>query len=75
MGGAFGQLLPMLLGFLIRKPKLLIVVLVLGAIWWFTAGRNGGGDMVSQLAGLSTGANFDPALYDRPKCKSRWRTM
>lgn len=66
MGGGLGSLIPMLLGFLIKKPKLLIVVLILGAIWWFTVGRNsGGGDMISQLAGLSTGAKFDPALYDK----------
>jgi hypothetical protein len=66
MGGGLGSLIPLLLGFLIRKPKLLIVVLIGAAIWWFTLGRNsGGGDMISQLAGLSTGARFDPALYDQ----------
>ena len=66
MGGGLGSLIPQLLGFLIRKPKLLIVVLIGVAIWWFTVGRNsGGGDMISQLAGLSTGARFDPALYDQ----------
>ena len=66
MGGGLGSLIPLLLGFLIKKPKLLLVMVVLGAIWWFTIGRNsGGGDMISQLAGLSTGANFDPKLYDQ----------
>lgn len=64
--GGLGAMLPMILGFLIKKPKLLIVVLILGAIWWFTMGRNsGGGDMISQLAGLSTGAEFDPKIYDQ----------
>jgi len=66
IGGGLGGMLPMLLGFLIKKPKLLIVVLIGAAIWWFTVGKNsGGGDMISQLAGLSTGANFDPKLYDQ----------
>ncbi len=66
MGGGLGSLLPMVLGFLIKKPKLLIVVLILGALWWFFIGKNsGGGDMISQLAGLSTGAEFDPKLYDQ----------
>jgi len=66
IGGGLGRILPLVLGFLIKKPKLLIVVLILGALWWFTMGRNsGGGDMIGQLAGLSTGANFDPKLYDQ----------
>jgi C1A family cysteine protease len=66
IGGGLGGMLPLLLGFLIKKPKLMLIVVVLGAIWWFTMGRNsGGGDMISQLAGLSTGANFDPKLYDQ----------
>jgi len=66
MGGGLGRLLPMIIGLLIKKPKLLLLVLVLGGLWWFFVGRNsGGGDMLSQLANLSTGANFDPALYDQ----------
>ncbi|MFN6117641.1 MAG: hypothetical protein ACK46C_17445, partial [Flavobacteriales bacterium] len=66
MGGGLGRLLPMIIGLLIKKPKLLLLVLVLGGLWWFFVGRNsGGGDMLSQLANFSTGANFDPALYDQ----------
>lgn len=66
IGGGLGNMIPMLLGVLIKKPKLLIVVLVLGAIWWFSVGRqSGGGDMISQLAGFSTGAQFDPKIYDQ----------
>lgn len=56
----------MILGFLIKKPKLLLVVLALGALWWFFGGgQSGGGDMLSQLAGFSTGADLDPAEYDK----------
>lgn len=66
MSGGLGSMLPMLLGFLIKKPKLLIVVIVVGGLWWFFVGKNsGGGDMISQLAGLSTGATLDPAVYDQ----------
>jgi hypothetical protein len=66
MGGGLGSLLPLLLGMLFKKPKLLLLVLLLAGLWWFFVGRNsGGGDMLSQLAHFSTGANFDPALYDQ----------
>lgn len=66
MGGGLGRLLPMLLGVLFKKPKLLLLLLLLAGLWWFFVGRNsGGGDMLSQLANFSTGANFDPALYDQ----------
>ncbi len=65
-GGGLGGLLPMLLGFLVKKPKLLLVVVALGALWWFFSGRHGGGgDMISQLAGFTTGADLDPAEYDK----------
>ncbi len=66
VGGGLGNLLPMVLGFLIKKPKLLLVVLAVGALWWFFGGgQSGGGDMVSQLAGFSTGADLDPAEYEK----------
>lgn len=66
MGGGLGSMLPMLLGFLFKKPKLLLLVVVLGGLWWYFSGRhNGGGDMISQLAGFTTGADLDPAEYDK----------
>ncbi len=60
----------MLLGFLIRKPKLLIVVLILGALWYFIGGGKGcnmdpnagGGDLMSFF---TKGATLDPAEYDK----------
>ena len=56
----------MILGFLIKKPKLLLVVIALALLYWFTIGKNSGGnDMISQLAGFTTGAKFDPKLYDK----------
>ncbi|MFZ1333048.1 MAG: C1 family peptidase [Flavobacteriales bacterium] len=66
IGGGLGSFLPMILGFLIKKPKLLLVIIALGLLYWFTIGKNSGGsDMISQLAGFTTGANFDPKLYDQ----------
>lgn len=63
--GGLGSLLPSLLGLLFKKPKLLLVLAILAGLYWFFIGRNsGGGDIVSQLAGLSTGATLDPAVYD-----------
>lgn len=37
-GGGLGSLLPFLLTFLFKKPKLLIPVLIIGAIWFFFLG-------------------------------------
>ncbi|MBK9075603.1 MAG: peptidase C1 [Flavobacteriales bacterium] len=70
MGGGLGSLVPMLLGFLIKKPKLMLILAVGFGIFYFMGGMKGcagggGGNIVSQLAGLATGANFDPKLYDQ----------
>lgn len=66
-GGLGGSLIPLLLGFLIKRPKLLIVAVVLFGLYYFF-GRGcstpGGQNMISQLANFSTGADFNPALYD-----------
>ena len=72
-GGGLGSLVPMLLGFLIRKPKLLIVVLIVAAVWYFLGGSKGcnmamgpNGDPGGGLAGLfNRGATLDPAQYDK----------
>lgn len=65
-GGLGGSLIPMLLGFLIKRPKLLLIAAVLfGLYFFFGKGCSGGGqNMISQLANFSTGADFNPALYD-----------
>ncbi|MCB0795390.1 MAG: DUF4384 domain-containing protein [Flavobacteriales bacterium] len=66
-GGA--SLLPVLLGLLLKKPKLLLLVAGGFALFYFFGGMkscgSGQADLVSQLAGLATGARFDPALYDQ----------
>ena len=67
-GGLIGSLAPMLIGLLMRRPKLLLVAAVLFGLYWFF-GRGcapsgaDGGNMLSQLL-TSRGANFDPAKYD-----------
>ncbi|MCB9169408.1 MAG: peptidase C1 [Flavobacteriales bacterium] len=73
-GGGTGMaggssLIPLLLGFLIKRPKLLLVVVIGFGLFYFLGGmkscsQGGGGDMIAQLAAFTTGANFDPALYD-----------
>ncbi|MBL0035474.1 MAG: hypothetical protein IPP26_06835 [Flavobacteriales bacterium] len=70
-GGGLGALLPMLLGILFKNPKLMIVVLIVGGLFYFLGGSKGcnmgdaGGGVISQLLQTSTGANFDPKLYDQ----------
>ncbi len=44
-GGGLGQLLPFLLMFLIKRPKLLLPVLAIGAVMYFM----GGGDFLSNI--------------------------
>lgn len=69
-GGGLGSLLPLVLGFLIKRPKLLIVALVLFGLYYFfgsncgTTSGGGASDAISQLLTVR-GANFDPALYDK----------
>ncbi len=69
-GGGLGSLLPLLIGLLMKNPKLMLVVLVGFGLFYFLGGMKGcagggGGDMISQLASFATGANFDPKLYDQ----------
>lgn len=65
-GGIIGALLPLLF----RNPKLLIVVLILGALWFFfgkgcnTDPNAAGGDLMSLF---TKGATLDPAEYDKAK--------
>lgn len=60
----------MLLGLLFKRPKLLLIVAVLFAAFYFLGGQKAcsglPGDDMSQLAGLfSRGATLDPAEYDK----------
>ncbi len=65
-----GSLLPLLLGLFGKNPKLLLLLIVGFAIFYFVGGSGtcnpgGGGDPVSSLLQMATGANFDPKLYDQ----------
>lgn len=68
-GGGGGSFLPMLIGLLLKNPKLMVVVLGIGAILYFTGGLKGclgdGGGNISQLLQLATGARFSPELYEK----------
>lgn len=68
-GGGLGSLLPMLIGLLMKNPKLMILVLGIGAVLYFTGGLKGcigeGGGNVAQLLKFATGGNMDPAVYDK----------
>ncbi|HPF92155.1 MAG TPA: hypothetical protein PLL57_15950, partial [Flavobacteriales bacterium] len=68
-GGGLGSLLPMLIGMLLKNPKLMLVVLVVGGILYFSGGLKGclgeGGGNVAQLLQFATGGNMDPAVYDK----------
>lgn len=65
------RLLPMLILFLVRRPKLIIPALLIGGVWYFFFG---GSEMLSggyaapdadQAAAFSIGATLDPAEYDK----------
>ena len=67
-GGMIGALAPMLISLLMKKPKLMLLLVAVVAIFYFMGGMKGcggGGDVVSQMMKLATGANMDPAVYDK----------
>lgn len=49
-GGGLMRFLPLILGFLFKKPKLLIPVAIVGGIWWFFLG---GSNMMSGGGGIA----------------------
>lgn len=68
--GGIAKLLPLLLMFLFKRPKLIIPVLILGAVWYFFFGGSqmlsGGGSYEDQGgAEYSIGATLDQEVYDR----------
>ncbi|GJM33417.1 MAG: hypothetical protein DHS20C18_24180 [Saprospiraceae bacterium] len=75
MGGSLGKLLPFLLMFLFKRPKLMIPILLVGGAWYFFFGGqemlNGGagGDMgyqeTDQIPEFSLGASLDQERYDK----------
>jgi hypothetical protein len=72
-GGGLGRLLPFLLAFLFKKPKLLIPLLILGAIWYFFMGGNNlfsGGEAGGAVSNFDTeqftfGAELSEEEYDK----------
>lgn len=70
-GGMLGKILPFLLLFLFKRPKLLIPVLIIGGIWFFFFGGNqmlsGGEEANSGFddSMFSFGASFDQEKYDK----------
>ncbi len=60
-GGGLIQLLPMLIGLLIKKPILLIAVLGIGGFMYFKGGCN----QASSLAQLATGGILDPKQFSK----------
>jgi Papain family cysteine protease len=59
IGGLLFQFLPMIIGFLIKKPILLVAVLAIGAMMFF----KGGCSSLLNNNSLSTGGKLDPAEY------------
>ncbi|MFY7965515.1 MAG: C1 family peptidase [Chitinophagaceae bacterium] len=61
-GNGLFQFLPMIIGLLIRKPILLLVVAVIGALMYFKTGCN---SAAGNLAQLATGGVLDPQQYKK----------
>lgn len=59
-GGGILSLLPLLIG-LIRRPKILLVVIVIGGFLYFKGGCN----QLTQAAGLATGGFLDPKQFEK----------
>ncbi|MBR9922143.1 MAG: DUF4384 domain-containing protein [Bacteroidetes bacterium] len=68
-GGSLGKLIPFVLMFLFRKPKLLIPVLLIGAVWFFFLGGqemlSGGVTEDQEQASFYFGATLDQEQYDK----------
>lgn len=65
-GGGLLQFLPLILGFLIRKPKLLILALIIGAGFYFFKSCGGGGSAVNKQGNgksFATGGELKPEEY------------
>lgn len=74
-GGGLGSFLPAILGILFKKPKLLLILLIIGAVFYFMGGLDGCmGNMamddqsnsgVQDESGWFRGAEFDKDKYDK----------
>ena len=67
------KFLPLILMFLFKRPKLLIPILLVGAVWYFFLGGSemlsGGSGAVEEFdtSAFSLGATLDQEVYDRAK--------
>ena len=67
-GNILFQFLPLIIGFLFRKPLLLLVVLAGAGIFYFKGGCNGLGSLASNTTNteqLATGGVLDPKQFDK----------
>lgn len=67
-GNILFQFLPIIIGFLFRKPLLLLVVLAAAGIFYFKGGCNGLGNLsnnTSNTTQLATGGVLDPKQFDK----------
>lgn len=66
-GGGLGNLLPLALGFLLKRPKLLLIAAVLFGLYYFFGSGGGTQGITDTVSNLLTvrGADLDPALYDQ----------
>lgn len=65
-GGGLASLLPMLISFIIKKPKLLIPIAIIAILFYFFGGNlfSSESAQMQQALSLFTGAEFDQAKYD-----------
>jgi C1A family cysteine protease len=70
-GGGIGNLIPILIGLFGRNPKMLLIVAVIGAIFYFAGGKGCNsimpteGNSTNQISSLfSLGASFDKQKYE-----------
>ena len=65
LGGGLGNIIGYALPFLLKRPKLLIILIVLGVIGYFAFGKSCAGPNASSLSNLfSTGGEFNKEVYE-----------
>ena len=64
--GGLVKFLPLIIGFLLKRPKLLIPILIIGFLFYYFDGCNtitGGGDQNYDNSAFNTGGELDPEEY------------
>ena len=66
-GKGIGNIIFMLLPFLIRRPKLLLlVVAIFGGIYFFKgSGGNGSGNLINSISNITRGCDMDEKVFDQ----------